>query len=120
MIYSHTTLNVKDMAESLKFYEEIVGLKINRKMDAGAGMQIVFLGGGETKIELIYNPSNKDIEMGKDISLGFAVESADKMMAFVKEKNIAIHSGPFEPNPHVKFFYVLDPNGLKIQFIESH
>ncbi len=57
--------------------------------------------------------------MGKDISLGFAVDSVDEMMAFVKEKGIAIHSCPFEPSPHVKFFYVLDPNGLKIQFLES-
>jgi lactoylglutathione lyase len=41
------------------------------------------------------------------------------LMAFMKENGIAIHSGPFQPNPGIRFFYVLDPNGLKIQFVEN-
>ena len=40
-------------------------------------------------------------------------------MTSMKEKGIPIHSGPFQPNPHARFFFVLDPNGLKIQFVEN-
>jgi lactoylglutathione lyase len=40
-------------------------------------------------------------------------------MKFIKEKSIEIESGPIQPNPNVKFFYVLDPNGVKIQFVEN-
>jgi lactoylglutathione lyase len=47
------------------------------------------------------------------------VESIDKMINFIKEKGLEIHSGPFQPNPSTKFFYVKDPNGLKIQFVEN-
>lgn len=25
----------------------------------------------------------------------------------------------YQPNPHVKFFYVKDPNGVAIQFVEN-
>lgn len=32
---------------------------------------------------------------------------------------IDIHSGPFQPNPHTKFIYLLDPNGLKVQLVEN-
>jgi len=39
------------------------------------------------------------------------------MIKLVKEKGIDIHSGPFQPNPHIKYFFVMDPNGLKIQFV---
>jgi lactoylglutathione lyase len=46
------------------------------------------------------------------------MDSVDEMMAFVKEKGIPIHSGPFQPNPNTKFFFIIDPNGLKIQFVE--
>jgi lactoylglutathione lyase len=65
------------------------------------------------------NDSIDNVTIGKDISLGFEVKSLDDMMAFVKEKGLVMHSGPFQPNPHVRFFYVLDPNGLKIQFVEN-
>ncbi len=81
-------------------------------------MEIVFLGEGETKVELIADENNKTIEVGKDISWGFETESVDKMIELLKDKGIAIHEGPYQPNPHTRFFYILDPNGLKIQFVE--
>ena len=119
MKFCWSTLNVKNMEESLKFYVEVVGLSVDKRFKAGPGTEIVFLGDGETKVELICDEGNKDINVGKDISWGFEVKSVDDMMNFVKEKCIAIESGPIQPNPHVKFFFVKDPNGLKIQFVEN-
>ena len=119
MKFCWTTLSVKNLEESLKFYQEIVGLEVDRRFPAGPGVEIAFLGAGETKVELICNEEIKDIDFGQHISLGFEVESVDGMIEFIKEKGIAIHSGPFQPNPHVKFFFVTDPNGLKIQFVEN-
>jgi lactoylglutathione lyase len=107
------------MEESLKFYQDVVGLPMDNRFGAGPGMEIAFLGDGETKLELIFNDKNKDVNFGQDVSLGFEVKSVEEKMAFVKGKGINIHSGPFQPNPHIKFFYVLDPNGLKIQFAEN-
>jgi len=37
----------------------------------------------------------------------------------LKEKCMDILSGPYQPNPHIKFFYLLDPNGLKVQLVEN-
>lgn len=119
MKLSWCTIHVKDMEKSLKFYREIVGLKEKTRFKAGPEMEIVFLGEGETKIELIYDKSKKEVNIGEDISLGFKVDSLDKKMEFVKEKGIEIHSGPFQPNPNTRFFFILDPNGLKIQFVEE-
>ncbi|NLT94928.1 MAG: VOC family protein [Clostridia bacterium] len=119
MKFCWCTITVKDMEESLKFYQEIVGLKVERRFNPGPGMEIVFLGDGETKVELISNEQVKDVSFGPNISLGFEVDSLDEMMNFIKEKGIEIHSGPFQPNPNTRFFFVLDPNGLKIQFVET-
>ena len=119
MKFCWSTIMVKNMEESLKFYQEIIGLTINKSFKAGPSMQISFLGDGETKVELICNSNLKEINLGKDISLGFQVDSADEMMTFVKEKGLDIHSGPFQPNPNTKYFFILDPNGLKIQIVES-
>jgi lactoylglutathione lyase len=119
MKFCWSTLTVENMEESLKFYEEIVGLEVDRRFPAGPEMEIAFLGEGETKVELICNKAVKEVSFGEHISLGFQVDSVDEMMAFVKEKGLTIHSGPFQPNEHTKYFFVLDPNGLKIQFVES-
>ena len=119
MKFCWSTLNVRNMEESLKFYEEVVGLTLNRKFKAGPGMEIAFLGDGETKVELICSGDRDAIRIGQDISLGFEVASVDEMMDLIKEKGIAIESGPFQPNPHTKFFFITDPNGLRVQFVES-
>ncbi len=119
MKFCWCTIHVKSMEESLKFYEEIVGLQVNRRYNAGPGREIVFLGDGESKIELISAGESKDASIGQDISLGFEVNSVEEKMEFVKQKGKEPITGLLQPNPHVRFFYVLDPNGLKIQFVEN-
>lgn len=119
MKFCWTTLYVKDMEASLRFYKEVVGLKENRRMASAPGMEIVFLGEGDTQVELICNEQKRDISVGQDISLGFVTDSIDRIMELVMEKGYEVHSGPFQPNPHVKFFYVQDPTGWKIQFAEN-
>jgi lactoylglutathione lyase len=119
MAFLWTTLKVKDMEESLKFYQGIVGLPLNRRFAAGPGVEIAFLGDDGTKVELICNEKIKEVNIGSDISLGFAVKSLDEKIVFLEGKGIKLHSGPFAPNPHTKFAYILDPNGLRIQFVEE-
>jgi lactoylglutathione lyase len=119
MTFCWATINVKEMEKSLRFYQDILGLQLNRKMNPNPDMELAFLGAGDTQIELIYNAKSKDVGFGKDISLGFTVESIEKVSELLKTKNIPIQSGPFQPNPFIKFIYVLDPNGLKIQFVEN-
>jgi len=94
-------------------------LPLNRRFGAGPGVEISFLGDDETKVELIFNERIESINIGSDISLGFAVKSLDEKIAFLEAKGVKLHSGPFAPNPHHKFFFILDPNGLKIQFVEN-
>lgn len=117
MKFCWCSISVNDMDESLKFYQEIVGLPVNRRFNAGLDTEIAFLGDGETQVELIC-PGRCKVQTGGDISLGFVVQSVDDMMEFVREKGIEIQSGPFQPNPRVKFFFVQDPDGWKIQFAE--
>jgi len=113
------TITVDNMDDSLKFYQEIVGLSINRRFTAGAGVEISFLGEGETKVELICIPNHKATGNAEGISLGFEVKSVDEMIKVIKEKGLEVESGPIQPNPRIKFFHVKDPNGVSIQFVEN-
>lgn len=119
MKFCWVTLNVKNMADSLRFYEEIVGLKVARRKNPMPGTEIVFLGEGETQVELIRNERNNTPEYGKDISLGFVTASVDREVERLKAAGITAIQGPFQPDPSVKFIYITDPNGVKIQFVEN-
>lgn len=119
MKFLWTTILVNNMDESLKFYEGILGLKLADRFQAGPGMEISFLGEGETKIELICNVNIKKLDAGNRVTLGFNVESLDEMVQFVKDKGINIITGPVQPNPRIKYFIIQDPNGVKIQFAEQ-
>lgn len=118
MKFCWSTLKVKNLEESIRFYTEVIGLKVVNRINAGPGMEIAFLGEGYTKIELICENQNKDIEIGGDISWGFEVDSIDKMISLLKEKGIKIESGPIQPNPHVKFLFIKDPDNMNIQLVE--
>lgn len=119
MKFCWCTITVSNMEESLKFYQEIVGLSISKRFAAGPGVEISFLGGEGTQVELICDPNHKAPGNAEGISLGFEVESVDEMIKIIKEKGLEVQSGPYQPNPHVKFIFVKDPNGISIQFVEN-
>lgn len=119
MKFCWSTITVKDMEESLSFYQEVIDLQLLKRYPAGPGIEIAFLGSGETQIELISRDTQTETVFGPDISLGFEVDSLDRMLDYYREQEIPILSGPFQPNPHIQFFYIQDPNGLMIQFVEN-
>lgn len=121
MKYLWTTIYVKNLDESIAFYSNLVGLKVQKRFPAGPGMEIVFMGNGindETLVELIADSKNRTISFGESISIGFATDSVDAMLDTVESQNIPVHSGPFE-TPGFKFFCIKDPNGLNVQFFQQ-
>ena len=118
MQYCWTTIMVKNLEASIAFYRDIVGLPLNRRFSANPTGEIAFLGSGETQIEL-FNQTGDNFLPGNAISLGFSVPSLDETLAFVTAQGIPVESGPFQPNEHIRFFFVLDPDGVRIQFSES-
>ena len=119
MTYCWTTITVTDFEKSVAFYRDVIGLKVARRMQPNPDMEIAFLGEGETQVELIWNRATTAVSFGKDISIGFVVESLDAFGKVLEEKNIPVHSGPFQPNPSVRFMYIQDPDGLKVQLVEN-
>jgi len=118
MKFCWVTINVRDMSESIQFYEEIVGLPVMNQISAGPDTQITFLGSGDTQVELMYHTGRQEVTFGRDISIGFEVPSLDEMIVLLKEKGIDIKGGPIQPNPFMKFIFIEDPNGVRIQLVE--
>ncbi len=118
MKFLWTTIEVLDVDESVRFYQEIVGHSVEHRI-AGEETNIAFMGDGETKIELISHKGVVPQAVGALISIGFEVDDLDAKIAFLQERGIPITAGPFSPNPRIRFCYVEDPNGVRLQFVEQ-
>ena len=110
------TINVMDIEASIRFYTQIVGLSVTRRFSE-PGAELAFLGDGETKLELIQGKAVP--ASGGGVSIGFKVESLEEKMDFVQSHGVPVHSGPFAPSPRTRFFFVADPDGILVQFVEQ-
>lgn len=112
----HVTIQTAKFEEEIRFYEEQVGLKMQVDMRP-MGRNMVFLanGEGETQIEVIEN--SEGVDAGNQfLSVGFKTEDVEKK----HEEMIAagFETTPMiSPAPQVKFFFVKDPAGVRVQFM---
>ncbi|WP_315080932.1 VOC family protein [uncultured Clostridium sp.] len=121
MNFCWITLNVSNMEESLKFYHEIIGLKISERFNVREDIEITMLGETDgTKVELIYNKNQNVSTRSDGLSIGFEVKSLDEAMELLKIKNIPIKRGPISPLPSSRFFFIDDPNGIEIQIVQHN
>lgn len=119
MKFCWCTIRVRNMEQSLRFYQEIAALSLNKRYISESGKEISFLGDGETKIELICDSNFKAFSECESISFGFEVESIDEKIRSIKEKGLEVYKGPIQPNKNMRYFYVKDPDGNKVQFVEN-
>ena len=104
------------MEESLKFYTEVMGLKIESHHQPLPGVTITLLkGDGEAMIELIKNPEN---EPGL-FCVGMDVEDINSTVKELKSKGAKI---TMEPRPITvgTLAFIEDPNGVRIALIQHH
>lgn len=122
MKFSHVTLSVSDLEASVRFYHDIVGLEIMRRFPAGPGREIVFLGSGDTEVELISGanhdrPDSGGTLPGQGISMGFAAASLEDLISLLRENGYETDGNIISPQPNVRFFFAKDPDGYSVQFI---
>jgi lactoylglutathione lyase len=116
MKVKYATIIVKDMDESIKFYTEFMGFKIDSKHNPYPGLNITLLKGeGDAMIELIKNTEN---ETGL-FSVGMEVEDINTTVKELKIKGAKITKEPTKITIGTLAF-LEDPNGATIVLIQHH
>ena len=121
----HTMLRVGDLDRSVKFYTEVLGMKLLRTTDRPEQKYSLAFVGYDTEdrsavLELTYNYGTDRYELGSAFG-HIAIEMPDvaKACAAVKAKGgtVTREAGPVKGGTTVIAF-VEDPDGYKIEFIE--
>jgi lactoylglutathione lyase len=116
MKVKYATIIVEDMAESIKFYPEVLGLEIDSQYNPYPGLTITLLKGeGDAMIELIKNAEN---ETGL-FSVGMEVEDINTTVKELKSKGAKITQEPM-PITVGTLAFLEDPNGAQIALIQHH
>jgi len=122
----HTMLRVGDMDRSVKFYTEVMGMKLLRTTDRPDQKYTLAFVGYDTEdkqavIELTYNYGTDKYDLGTAFGhTAFAVDDVYKTCEQVKAKggNVTREAGPVKGGNTVIAF-VQDPDGYKIELIQS-
>ena len=120
MNFLWVTITVNNLDESIKFYEDIIGLKLSSRRRSGGDKEIAFLEDGKsiTLVELYCYDEGSPVLVGQDYSIGFETDSVEECIKLANEKNLKILSDILQPSPKVKFFFIADPDGRKVQLLE--
>ncbi|WP_028589863.1 VOC family protein [Paenibacillus massiliensis] len=111
------TLRVRNLEASIDFYHGKLGLQIQRRFES-RGRQIAMLGmENETSLELIEG-SEVILKPEAGVSIGYEVGSLEEAMERLTTWGIPIIRGPVQPNPHLHFIYIADPDGFEVQLAE--
>ena len=120
----HTMIRVGDLDRSIKFYTEVLGMRLLRQKEYPDGeFTLAFIGYGEeaenTVIELTYNWGKEKYELGEGFG-HIALEVDDVYEATEEIRNrggeIIRDAGPMNAGTTIISF-VEDPDGYQIELI---
>ena len=109
----YSTMIVKDLEESVRFYRDVLGFSEGYHVDLPVGAITIMESDGGASVELIENP---EFPIGL-YSVGTDVDDLDKTIAHLAEHGYET-TGPAIPTTVGRMTFVLDPNGVRICLIE--
>lgn len=120
MIIKLITLKVKNLEESVAFYQRYLQLEIVDRISI-PGQEMVFLRDEKgSMLELILNEKSKTMD-NRESRVSFALEVDDihETIKELKTKGVEIIAEPYEVPSGKLLAFVRDPNGVVVEFMEK-
>jgi len=123
MRFLHTSLTVRSIDESLKFYTEVLGLEFERRRPIPENhAEIAFVRDplSGARVELTHWEGKDAFEAGEQLDhLAFEVADLDATIAAARARGVRIAKEPFRlQGGSSRLAFLLDPNDVWIELIE--
>jgi lactoylglutathione lyase len=123
MRYLHTSITVKNLDESLKFYTDILGLEFERRRpipENHAEIAFVKDPASGARIELTYWEGKTEFEAGEQLDhMAFEVPDLDAFLARAKQHGARVAKEPYRLQGGTsRLAFIYDPNDVWIELIE--
>jgi lactoylglutathione lyase len=123
MRFLHTSITVRDMEESVRFYTEVLGLEFERRRripENRAEIAFVRDPASGARIELTHWDGKDSFDAGEQLDhLAFEVADLDRWLAEVRARGVRVAKEPFRlEGGSGRIAFVLDPNDVWIEMIE--
>ena len=119
----HTRLRVNDIARSVQFYEQALGLTVSRSHTSPRGAQLVFLNTphSDVEIELCQMPPGATpVQVQPDLMhLAFEVDDLMAFAAELKQKGFALSDGPTTTSSGSLIAFIDAPEGYEVELIQK-
>lgn len=122
----HTMLRVGDLERSVRFYTEVLGMRLLRRKDYPAGkFTLAFVGyddeSKQAAIELTYNWDIERYDLGDAFGhIAIEVDDAHAACEEIRKRggNVVREAGPMKGGTTVIAF-IEDPDGYRIELIQK-
>ena len=117
----HTRMRVNDLERTVKFYEEILGLRVGRRHTSPRGAQLAFIRtpNSDEEIELCQLPDSPPVQVQPDLMhLAFEVEDLGKFAAEIAKKGQKLSDGPTKTSSGSVIGFLDAPEGYEIELIQ--
>lgn len=121
MKMAHTCVRVKDLEESVKFYQEAFGFEESRRRDfPDSKFTLVYLTlpGDEYELELTYNYDHAAYDLGDGYGhIAISSDDLEKLHEEHKNKGFNVTDLKGLPGTDPSYYFITDPDGYKIEVI---
>ena len=118
----HTRMRVNDLARTVKFYEEALGLTVSRRHTSPRGAQLAFIAtpNSDEEIEICQMPPGApSVVVQPDLMhLAFEVEDLVAFAAAAKAKGYPLSDGPTVTGSGSVIAFIDAPEGYEVELIE--
>ena len=124
MRFAHTSITVKDLDESLRFYTDALGLTFERRREIPENRaEIAFVNDAlsGTRLELTHWKGRDHYEEGDQLDhLAFEVPDLTETLAHLRSLQVPVVKEPFTLSGGTRrIAFITDPNGIWIELLET-
>jgi len=118
----HTRMRVNDLARTVRFYQDAIGLKLTRQHTSPRGAQLAFLAtpNSDEEIEICQMPPGAPpVQVQPDLMhLAFEVDDLAAFEAAIKAKGYVLSDGPTTTGSGSVIAFIDAPEGYEVELIQ--